>query len=280
VLVIVPCDPLRPRRVDPHFAPEATAARHAGLDVVVIDHDALVRAEAERAIARVDATGLAVYRGWMLSSVQYAAFAEALARRGVTLRTSPTHYRRAHELPGWYPQVAELTAESVWTTGTGRDLFDSCRARLGSGPAVLRDYTKSLKHHWDEAVFIPDVADGEAAWRVAHRFLQLRGEDLAGGLVLRRYEKFTSAEVRTWWVAGHCVLVSAHPDTPDHLPPPDLDLAPFSSAVAALNLPFVTVDLVQRADGVWRIVEVGDGQVSDRPSSTDPASFIAALFNR
>ena len=42
----------------------------------------------------------AVYQGWMLSSGQYAAFADALAGRGVALRTSPGQYRRADKLPG------------------------------------------------------------------------------------------------------------------------------------------------------------------------------------
>jgi hypothetical protein len=29
-------------------------------------------------------------------------------------------------------------------------------------------------------------------------------------------------------------------------------------------------DLVLRADGTWRVVELGDGQVSDRPATTEP----------
>jgi hypothetical protein len=36
----------------------------------------------------------------MLSTGQYAAFADALAARSVALRTSPAQHRRAHELPG------------------------------------------------------------------------------------------------------------------------------------------------------------------------------------
>jgi hypothetical protein len=44
---------LRPRRADEHFAPEA-AARDAGHDVALIDHDALAEPdEAERAADRV-----------------------------------------------------------------------------------------------------------------------------------------------------------------------------------------------------------------------------------
>lgn len=30
-----------------------------------------------------------------------------------------------------------------------------------------------------------------------------------------------------------------------------------------VHLPFYSVDIIQRTDGVWRVVEIGDGQVSD-----------------
>jgi len=39
----------------------------------------------------------------------------------------------------------------------------------------------------------------------------------------------------------------------------------------------VTVDLALRTDGEWRVIELGDGQVSDRPASTPAEELIAAL---
>ena len=220
-----------------------------------------------------------MYRGWMLRCEDYQQLDERLAARGVRLRTSATEYRSAHELPGWFEALAPVTPESVWTDGPDLDAFeDLCRA-LGSGPGVLRDFTKSLKHHWDEAAYIPDVADTAGARKVAERFLELRAEDLVGGLVLRRFERFVSPEARTWWVDGECRLVTAHPDTPAATPPPP-DLTDVAPLVAHLGLPFVTVDMVLRGDGAWRVVELGDGQVSDRPSSTAPDDLIAALARR
>lgn len=76
---------------------------------------------------------------------------------------------------------------------------------------------------------------------------------------------------------GRCVLVGPHPDTPHNHPPGELDLGWLTPLIGALDLPFVTADLALRADGVWRVVEVGDGQVSDRPVSIAPAAMIAAL---
>ena len=278
MMLLVPADVLRPRRVDEHFAAEASAARDAGHPVAVVDHDAIAGGDAARAVSRVSGDGPAVYRGWMLSPARYAQLAAALADRGVTMRTSAEQYRRAHELPGWYAALREFTPASAWTSGAERESFDVARAELGAGPAVLRDYSKSMKHHWDEAAFIPDLTDADRAWAVAQRFRELRDDDFAGGFVLRRFESFTGAEARTWWVDGVCRLVTAHPDTPDELPPTDLPVADLQPAIAALTLPFVTADLVRNTDGAWRLVELGDGQVSDRPCTTTPEDLLHAAL--
>ena len=161
MLLLVPADPLRPRRPDEHFAAEAAAAKDAGLDVALIDHDALADpGGAEQAVARVpNAGGTAIYRGWMLRADQYAALAAALEARDVALRTSAAQYQRAHELPGWHAALSPVTPQAEWTDGDGERDFQLACERLGQGPAVLRDYVKSMKHHWHEAAYIPDVAD-------------------------------------------------------------------------------------------------------------------------
>jgi hypothetical protein len=280
VILLVPADVFRPRQPDEHFAAEAAAATEAGIEVAVVDHDALgERGGAEAAVVRVPShSGEAVYRGWMLRSSQYTAFAQALTDRGVRLRTSADHYRRGHEFPGWYPALASVTPRSAWTASERRADFSRVCASLGSGPAVMRDYVKSMKHYWDEAAFIPDLKDTAAAWRVACRFRELREDEFTGGFVVRCFEQFHSAEARTWWVNGTCRLVTAHPDTPADLPPRELDLAAFAPLIASLSLPFVTADLAQRADGAWRVIEIGDGQVSDRPASTSPKAFVTAIL--
>jgi hypothetical protein len=76
-------------------------------------------------------------------------------------------------------------------------------------------------------------------------------------------------------VNGTCRLTTAHPDTP-----PDIDLSPFAPLIASLTLPFVTADLARRTDGTWRLIELGDGQVSDRPDTTSGDSFLAAILPR
>ncbi|AKV02697.1 putative membrane protein [Labilithrix luteola] len=281
MLLLLPSDPLHPRRPDEHFSDEGTAARNLGHQVMLVDHDALCRADgAAEGVARVSVEGSvsdALYRGWMLRSDQYAAFEEALAKRGVTLRTNARQYQQAHELPGWYAPLASVTPESVWTRGSSSDDFRAICRQLGSGPAVLRDYSKSMKHYWHEAAFIQDVANEDAAWRIAQRFLELRDDAFVGGFVLRRFESLRADEIRTWWVDGACVLQTPHPDSRADAPLPEIDLGALAKRIPNLRLPFVTVDLALRDDGVWRVIELGDGQVSDRPRTTPAEAFLRAV---
>lgn len=280
MLLLVPSDPLSPRRPDPHLAPEFFAARDLGHTVALVDHNVLVGAdplEVERALGRVPVDQDVLYRGWMLRSEAYALLEGALIARGSRMRTSAVQYALAHELPGWYEVMSALTPYSAWTSGVSRGAFEVALDEVGPGPVVLRDYSKSLKRYWEEAMFVPDSADREVAWGVASRFLSLREEDLVGGLVVRQFEALGSLEVRTWWSRGRCVLTGAHPDTVGSVPTGALPLAEVASVVEALGVSFVSVDLALREDGVWRVVELGDGQVSDRPADMDPEVFVSAL---
>ncbi|MEU8827105.1 ATP-grasp domain-containing protein [Streptomyces sp. NPDC048636] len=276
-------DPLAPRRVDPEFADEARAVRMAGATVALIDHEALLSGDTAAAVARVPReAGSAWYRGWMLPGDRYAALATALAERGRTLLTSPERYRTAHELPGWYEVFAPLTPASAWLpTAPGRMPEESRLARLaarlgGAGPAVVKDWVKSRKHEWDEACYVPDLADTGRLTAVATRFIELQDDFLTGGVVLRRFERYRPVgEARVWWLDGEPVHIGPHPDSPALRPAPDLtEVGP---AVRELGCRFITTDLALREDGRWRVVEVGDGQVSGLPRDADARPLFTAL---
>ncbi|MFE1177378.1 GNAT family N-acetyltransferase [Streptomyces sp. NPDC058773] len=285
-LLLFPGDPLRPRRTDPHFTAEAAAARSAGATTAVLDHEALLAGHAEEAVARVphDA-GPVWYRGWMLPAGHYAELDRALTARGGRLLTSPGAYRTAHELPGWYDTFRALTPQSVWLPCApgrtpGRAALARLAARLdgpdGPRPLIVKDWVKSRKHEWDEAAYVPDTRDTDRLSSVVARFVALQEEFLTGGVVLRTFEEYAAVgEARVWWVDGEPVLTGPHPDTPELRPVPDLSqVAPI---VRKLGPRFVTTDLALRADGVWRVVEVGDGQVSGLPAGTDHRPLFEAL---
>ena len=277
-MLLVPADPLHPQRPDEYFAPDADAAKGLGVEVFVIDHDALSHEDgAATAVRRVKGTGEAIYRGWMIRPAAYGLLEGELRRQDVRLRTSAAAYRTAHELPGWYDTFKPLTPMTVVVSGPGTNGLAEALSQLPDGAAIVKDHVKSMKHYWNEAAFIPDVRDTAAATRVAERFLELRDDDLVGSLVLRQFERFEPGEARTWWLDGRLILVTPHPDTPD-IERTGFDLDAVGRAVGALPARFVTVDVaVSQEGGATRVVEVGDGQVSDLPKTVDRADLISAL---
>ena len=172
----------------------------------------------------------------------------------MTLRISADEYRRVHELPAGTIRSLQSRQRRRGQTTRRRGF-----ARLGAGPAVLRDYVKSMKHYWHEAAYIPDVADTAAAWkRRAARY----GSSMRTSSLSARLEQFASAEVRMRWSGGTCRLVPAHPDTPGQLPSADLSLDAVASLVGSLALPFVTADLGPSRRRVLEGHRGRDGQVS------------------
>ena len=286
-LIVVFCaDPLTPGRVDTYFAGQAQVVRDLGGTVALIDHDALLAGDIVTAVRRVPRDlGAVWYRGWMIPSDRYAELDVALTGRGAHLRVGADGYLRAHELPGWYDTFTTLTPRSVWTAWRPGIAPDADRvaelvAPLCDGAAVVKDFVKSRKHEWDKACFIPDLTDIAATTEVIARMVDLQGEDLNGGVVVREFERYRQAdgrtvEARVWWLDGVPIAIGAHPDTPGHVPEPDLSTV--APAVQRLGCRFVTTDMAQRDDGVWRVVEVGDGQVSDLPADLDPAAILRGL---
>ncbi|MFC4035873.1 ATP-grasp domain-containing protein [Streptomyces polygonati] len=219
----------------------------------------------------------------MIPAAAYGELSAALAERGAQLLTTPSTYRAAHELPCWYAAFAGITPASTWIPcepglPPGLQTLARAVADLPPGPGIVKDYVKSRKHEWAEACYLPDLADTAAVHAVVSRFVELQEDSLAGGIVLRAFEELRRdvGEARVWWLDGEAVVTTGHPDTPGLRPAPVLDH--IRSPVDQLGCRSITTDLARRGDGTWRVIEVGDGQVSDLPADADPAALLGPLL--
>lgn len=278
--ILFPSDSIDRSRPDEAFAHEVELARARGTSVAIVNTDLLHSAEeAERAVRRVPPATTpeaAIYRGWMLSAAAYERLHTALAAQGTVLATSPAAYRFCHHLPASYAAIAEHTPRTVWTIGTAkpaRTELATLLAPFGDRPLVLKDYVKSEKHAWDEACYIPRADDSDAVERVLDRFLELRGEALEGGLVFREFVELRRSgrhpksgmplarEHRlVYWrgerlAGGHYWIESAPGD--------ETPREPFDTIAQRVPSPFFTLDVAERVDGEWIVIELGDGQVAE-----------------
>lgn len=255
VVALYPASALNNRRVDEQFSDEATAWTNK---VALFDEheDRIVYSD------RIDQGDTVVYRGWMLTADQYDNLENHVSNLGAVMLTDRSSYIAAHHLPGWVDTMSALTPETVIFD---KNEFSSLRAKveskLGTGPFVVKDFVKSAKNHWDEACFAPDL---ESLEPVVSKFLEIQGEFLTGGVVVRKFENFVGPETRVWWVDGEEATRTPHPDNPNTevLEEP---LDEVAEIVAQLGLPFVTTDVVMDDSGNLRVVELGDGQVSEFP---------------
>ncbi|MDB5345330.1 MAG: hypothetical protein JWP89_3707 [Schlesneria sp.] len=239
---IMPPDSIEPRQVDALFRPQADHLRQRRYDVSLVSA-AVIRGEAELRGIPKEAT--VVYRGWMLKAHEYQGLNSAVRRAGADLLTDPETYLLTHHLPNWYATLTEFTAETV-VIEEADELLTTLR-RLGWGSYFLKDFVKSLKVAGGSIV----RSDADASRWLA-KMIEYRDE-VEGGICIRRVESFVPESERRYFV------LNGVPHTPDESP------IPKAVHVAAERIAshFFTVDIAMTVDNRCRIVELGDGQVSD-----------------
>lgn len=294
-LVLFCQDPLAPRAPDPAYKREFQAAAHAGFRTALVDFEALVQAgdatAAVQKIARVFPRQQGIYRGWMLSPERYGQMYVALAEKGVLLINDPQAYRHVHYFPDSYSAIEGRTPRSVWMPWPVDGDMDAVMVRLqpfGRSPVIVKDFVKSQKHYWREACFIPDASDRAAAERVVRRFLELQGEDLAGGLVFREFVELEelgrhprsgmplSREYRVFFVNGKPLCTLEYWDEGNYVgegPPVDWAV----TSARGVRSRFFTMDVARSREGTWLVVELGDGQVAGLPERADAVGFFGNL---
>lgn len=239
---LFPADGIHSREVDRHFAQQASCLASAGHGVSVLPDEVLREGAKLRGIPQ---GATVVYRGWMLKSSEYSALTESIHRTGAQSVTEPKAYELTHFLPNWYPLLAEYTPETVVVSDVAE--VAAAMKTLGWGEYFLKDYVKSLKV--DGGSIVRTGADVEH-WVEA--MLRYRDE-LEGGICVRRVEKFLPETECRWFVRDGLPFAPQDRDTP----------IPVREAAARIGSRFFTVDIARTVAGEERIVEVGDGQVSD-----------------
>ena len=187
--------------------------------------------------------GDAIFRGWMMGPDQYSQMYAALVDQGTTLVSNPDQYRSAHHIDGWYHAISDLTPKTVLFPGASRI----------AGMAIpdwdgyfVKDYVKSLTTRRGSRAASPGEIDG-----ILSDIERYRGS-IEGGVCLREIEDLNvSAEMRHFVYLG--IPHSAASPVPDIV----------NLVMKNISLPFYSVDSIVNSQGFARVVEIGDGQVSD-----------------
>ncbi len=271
------------KTIDPDYAYEKRIAQDLGFDTHVFSYELLTEGAPTRAtrfIPNADALQTAVYRGWMLRPSQYASLYDALLRKNIQLINTPQQYQHCHYLPKSYDLIKSYTPQSSWCTSLDSNSINDLLDTFETGPLIVKDFVKSEKHNWDEACYIPSASDKSHAMKIISRFLELRGSYLNEGIVLRRFEELTylathsksgmplTKEYRLFFYFNELAAVLNYWNEGDYgTQQPELDI--FRGVGRTIQSNFFTMDIAQKVDGSWMIMELGDGQVAGLPETMD-----------
>ena len=239
---IFPSHPLKQGLVEPMFADQWKSIRSAGFSTSFIS-DSVIRDG--KPIQNVPVGAEVIYRGWMLNAEEYQRLADAITSAQAKLFVSPTEYLAAHHCPNWYPLISDFTPETRIFPITA-DLEAELRA-LGWDQFFIKDYVKSLKT--SRGSILNDPAE---ITEVVAEMKRIRGE-IEGGICVRRVEDFIRDSELRYFVLRQKAFGA------DEKPVPPI----VQHVAGKIPSPFYSIDVIRRKDGVLRVVEIGDGQVSD-----------------
>lgn len=253
--LLYPSDPFRASQPDEAYAEEYEAAKQAGLGCSLFSFEEF---EAGAFKARPPlSSDRTLYRGWMLREEAYTRLCESISNRGGDPFTTPSQYVAAHHLPAWYGLCRGDTPETIVLPASAD--FSAELEGLGWSSYFVKDYVKSLSTGRGSIATTPvEVSE------IVSLIGQYRGS-VEGGVCVRRFEEFSpGTEERYFALRG-----VAHARQGD---PPDLA----RSLAKRIDSPFFAIDLAKTKSGEWRLIELGDGQVSDR-KLWEAARFVSVL---
>lgn len=255
--LLFPSDPFNTSLPDDMFAEEFAVARSFGFGCSVCSLE-----DFERGVFRprpaIPAGAKVLYRGWMFTVENYEQFHAAIINADGIPITSPTQYRHCHHLPEWYPLCADVTPETI-IVPRNADVVSALAGVQWFGYFV-KDYVKSLTTDRGSVARTPnEVGD------IVALIEEYRGA-VEGGICIRRLEALRPETEERYFVFNG----RAHARVGE---PPMLA----QELAGRIDSPFFSIDLILSESGELRLVELGDGQVSDRKRW--PAERLVAILS-
>ncbi len=241
VQILFPGNYFPPKEPDEMLLDQATAFQNKGLSYATIN------LENWSVFGVLQSKIRTLYRGWMLNAQDYIKLIQVITGVGAIPFTSLDAYLLAHHLPNWYPILKDLTPETVIFSLD--DNLENELKNLDWKRFFIKDYVKSLKTEIGSI-----IEDNTQIHALIEQMQKFRG-NIEGGICVRRVEDFMpETEKRYFIVNGIPYSAIATEPIPDIV----------KECADRIKSPFFSVDtIVRRNDSALRVVEIGDGQVSD-----------------
>lgn len=231
-----------------------------------------------------------IYHGWMMPPAYYKLFYEKCNN---ALINTPQQYHFCHHFDQWYPTLFDVTPKSI-IISKSLDLqyiVDQIIEFMNENDCgvILKDFVKSIKHKWKEACYIPKNSSPLAVMKVLMNFVTIKNslQDFRGDIVVRKFvdlhvlgykdETPMNKEARSFIKDGEIMISSSYWKGEFEFP---IDFVKSIADVVykTSKSSFFTIDIAQKINNDWTLIEIGDGQVSAIPDTMDKLDFFTKLI--
>lgn len=251
--LLYPCDDFDKTQPSEIYREEYLAAKSVGLSCSLYSvEDFELGSLKPRPVFSTDEE--VIYRGWMLTPSLYSELYLSIRSKNGKPITSPEQYRHCHYLPEWYGSCVSFTPKTIFCDRNSD--FKSILSKYVWDKYFVKDYVKSLT-----------TSRGSVAQTVAeiHEIIELIEKFkgcIEGGICIREFENFVAETEERYFI------FKGRPFARDGIVPTIVE-----EVALRVESPFFSVDIIANPQGELRLIELGDGQVSDL-KKWSPADFV------
>ncbi len=296
--ILFPSREDHPYKVNESFELEYNAANSVGLQAYIFDENRFLKSGVLSHSAPLAQPGdFLILRSWMLKINDYENLCESMLNQfGYNLindkfqYTSCHHSHSVHHLFGnntprevAIPNLTVPLFEKIITDNVLENYLDKMRNEFKSDCFILKDSVKSEKHI-PELFIIPLSITGKEFKELLVKFIAERGSLYNNGLVFKEFvalKKNKAGIVNEWRnFVFNGEIISSHQNTglnSSEVNKPDITW--IKSMIQNIPSNFFTIDVAEKENGSWTIIETGDGQVSGLSPGQNELEFYDNLKN-
>jgi hypothetical protein len=280
--ILFPCHELDNKKVDDCYIDEHHAAKLQGHDCFLFDHDEFVRGNFTSNIFQMDDKTSLVLRSWMLNLSQYEELYKTLDELGYTLINTPEQYRNCHHFPESYDYTKEHTSKAIFIKEWDADILQDISNFFGDKDFLMKDFVKSAKGV--PGLFkMPTGITGEELLKKVEEFVEHRGNLFSEGLVFKEFVNLKQYgenvnEYRLFFYDRRLISSTQNSNVKESHSKPSIETYDFVKEIAGeIDSNFFTIDIAEMENGMWMIIETGDGQVSGLSPSQNCLEYYAEM---
>lgn len=279
-MFLLPCEPMNTKKVDQDFQKEYEALVKMDFKVYLFDHDQFVGYK--QLISNIDFSdgGKMILRSWMLKGDQYRELYNTLSRNKIELINTPEQYLNCHYYPNVYKHIEKWAPRSIWFNKIDQVNVDICRNHIGTD-IIIKDYVKSEKG-FDNIFHLENSLTPNEFFERVLKFKESRGKLFNEGIVfkefcnLRKYGEKTN-EYRIFVYNHNIISVEQNTDL-GYGQVPNYEF--LKDIIPNIDSNFFTIDIAEKEDGSWMILECGDGQVSGLSPGQSEFIYYSAFLEK